>query len=161
MLFAYDVVTLASYMNGGKPKPLQLLGAIETVAQKFGEFRYADLRDRHFQFIANRFPHLPLKDDSMESFRKAVGQRFANLRTIKTSDEDPEDTRAEETQSSDSESFTGSSGSDADGESESETDKIPRVNRNVVKFNEDGEKVHVKRKDESEEENENVEEEMV
>lgn len=58
------------------------MGAIRSVATKAGKnFRFGSLRDRHYQFIANQFPHLPLKDDAMSSFRAATQHVFQQIQT--------------------------------------------------------------------------------
>jgi hypothetical protein len=148
-LFVRDVVTLARYQNRGKPTPTQLLNAIDIVARENRGFRFSDLRDRHYQFIANHFQHLPLTSDSMESFKKAVSVKFASVHhpppMRELSHDVDEDTRTEESMSSDNDSFTVSdSETDYPSASESERKEEEREEReetNVKEREEDEDSV--------------------
>ncbi len=53
--------------------------AISNVFKKNPSMRFGDLKDRHWQFIANRFPHLPLKGESLGSFKNAVQRTMTGV----------------------------------------------------------------------------------
>ena len=121
-----DVLTVAHYFSkGDRPAPEDLMHAVQTVHRKNPSVKYGFLRDKHWQFVANQCPHLPLKGKSMDLFKKAVHQTFTSAdypiqkRVTGVGEQDSQ----EESDESSADSFTESDGdSSVEEESKMEED---------------------------------------